>query len=257
MSRRSDAPWRGLALPLVLIVSWELAARAVGGSDSFAPPSATALALGRALADGSMLASTGQTFAAAAFGLALGAGAGLFAGTALGLTPALARATQAPIELLRPVPSVALIPLALIAFGFGLAMETSIVAFATFWPALILAQSAVAGVDRRLLEVSRALQLSEASRVFKIVLPAAVPRLVVALRLSIGIALVVAVTVEIAANPQGLGYGLTVAQQSLRPDLMLAYVIWIGLLGFGLNVVLVRAERLLLARRGVQVSERS
>ncbi len=247
--------WRGFVLPVALVLVWEFSARLFGASDSFAPASSSVLALGRALLDGSMLISTGQTLAAGAFGLVLGAGAGLFAGIALGLAPALARAVQAPIELLRPIPSVALIPLALIAFGFGLRMESAIVAFATFWPALILAQAAVSGVDQRLLEVSRALQLSDPARVFKIVLPAAIPRLVVALRLSIGIALIVAVTVEIAANPQGLGYGLTVAQQSLRPDLMLAYLIWIGLVGLALNFGLVRAERFLLARRGAQPIE--
>ena len=59
---------------------------------------------------------------------------------------------------------------------------------------------------------------------------------------ALGIALVVAVTVEITANPLGLGYRMTIAQQSLQPDLMFALLLWIGLLGWSLNALLVRAE---------------
>ena len=123
------------------------------------------------------------------------------------------------IEVLRPVPSVALIPLAMLMFGFGARMEVSIVAFATFWPTLILVQSAVQQVEPRLLEVSRVLGLSARERACKIVLPAIVPRLFVALRLGVAVALVVAVTVEIAANPNGMGYAMMIAQQSLDPAL--------------------------------------
>ena len=68
-------------------------------------------------------------------------------------------------------------------------------------------------------------------------MPAALPGIVVAFRLAVGIALVVAVTVEIAANPYGLGYGLMIAQQSLQPELMLAFMLWIGLLGWSLNAL--------------------
>ncbi|MGC7969960.1 ABC transporter permease, partial [Salmonella enterica] len=85
------------------------------------------------------------------------------------------------------------------------------------------------------LEVSKVIGLSPAQRLWKIVLPAAMPRIFVALRLAAGFALVVAVTVEIAANPQGLGYMLMIAQQTLRPELMLASLFWIGFIGWAVN----------------------
>jgi NitT/TauT family transport system permease protein len=75
------------------------------------------------------------------------------------------------------------------------------------------------------------------------VLPAALPRVFVAFRLCVGVALVVAVTVEIAANPQGLGYALMTAQQSLQPDLMFALLLWIGLLGWALSAALLALQR--------------
>jgi NitT/TauT family transport system permease protein len=69
------------------------------------------------------------------------------------------------------------------------------------------------------------------------------PRLFVALRLCVGIALVVAVTTEIASNPQGLGYALLSAQQSLAPDTMLAVLLWVGCIGWGANAALQAFER--------------
>ena len=115
-------------------------------------------------------------------------------------------------------------------------MEIVIVAFACVWPILILTRAAVRSIEPRLMEVARALRLPPAQRVCKIVIPAALPRIFVAFRLSAGIALIVAVTVEIAINPLGLGDGIMLAQQALRPDLMLAYLVWIGIIGYALNI---------------------
>jgi NitT/TauT family transport system permease protein len=69
------------------------------------------------------------------------------------------------------------------------------------------------------------------------------PRIFVAFRLAAGYALIIAVTVEITANPLGLGYGIMVAQQSLHPDLMFAYLFWIGLVGWSFNWLLSWAQR--------------
>lgn len=242
--------WRGAVLPVGFVTAWELAFLGRPPSDSLAPPSAVLPAFGRAVADGSLFVATWETLSVVLLGLVIGAGSGLAAGIALGLVPFAARLCRAPVEALRSVPPVALIPLALLIFGFGGTFGASVVAFAVFWPTLILSQSAVAGVDRTLRDVARGLQLGPVARVTKVVLPAALPRLIVALRLAVGVGLVIVVTVEIAANPQGLGYGMTVAQQSLRPDLMLATLLWVGVLGWGLNRALVMAERRLTARRG-------
>jgi NitT/TauT family transport system permease protein len=146
------------------------------------------------------------------------------------------------LELLRPIPSVAVIPIALVALGFGYRLEFVIVAYACFWPLLILTRAAVGGVEPRLIEVARVLRLTPLQRMLKIVAPAVLPRFFVAFRLAAGISLIVAVTVEIAVNPQGLGYEVMTAGQALRPALMLAYVVWIGVVGFALNATLVSAQ---------------
>lgn len=230
------ADLRGAVVPLGLLLLAEAGMRLNQvQSDALARPSEVGLALWQALLDGSLWLSSGQTLGAALAGLGLGGGLGLLLGLWFGLSRAAAQASSLSVELLRPVPSVALIPLSMLVFGFGFRMEIAVVAFTCFWPMLLLSQAAIRQVEPRLLEVARMLGFNPWDRVAKIVLPAALPRIFVAFRLSVGIALVVGVTVEIAANPQGLGYALMSAQQSLRPDLMFALLLWLGLLGWGLS----------------------
>jgi NitT/TauT family transport system permease protein len=108
---------------------------------------------------------------------------------------------------------------------------------------LVMGQAAVAGIEPRLLEVGRMLRMGLLAKTWKIIFPAALPRLFVGLRLAAGIALIVAVTVEIVANPLGLGYMLMIAQQSLHPGLMFAALIWVGVIGWALNGLLLFMQR--------------
>jgi NitT/TauT family transport system permease protein len=241
VKRRFD--WRGLVLPVAFVAAAEIAARNVDFDSSLlAAPSSILAALWEALLDGTLLRASLATLATSLAGLAIGTLLGLAAGILLGLVKTLDRLLEFSIEAFRPIPSVALIPIALLIFGFSSRMEISIVAFATFWPILILSRAAVAGVEPRLLQVARALGFGPAARIWKIVLPAALPRIFVAFRLAAGIALIVAVTVEIAANPLGLGYGMMLAQQTFCPDLMLALLVWLGVIGWGLNWILLWSQ---------------
>ena len=244
---------RPFVFPAVLLGALEWWARTTGrGSDALAPPSAALRAFVGAASDGSLLAATAFTLGSAALGLLIGFTLGLAGGTLLGLSRRAASAAALSVEVARPVPSVALIPLAMLVFGFGLRMEVSVVAFACLWPVLVLTQAAVRQVEPRLLEVARALQLTPWQRFVWIVGPAIVPRLFVALRLGVAIALVVAVTVEIAANPHGMGYALIIAQQSLDPALMLAWLGWVGAVGFAINAAALALQRAVARRMGAE-----
>ena len=120
-------PW---VFPVVLIGAFEWYARraAALGSDALAPPSAAAKAFAGAAMDGSLWQATGFTLGTAALGLLLGAVLGVALGLVLGLSRRAAQLGSVSIEVLRPVPSVALIPLAMLTFGFGVRMELAIVA---------------------------------------------------------------------------------------------------------------------------------
>jgi len=243
---------KGLLVPVLLVLAAEAGAQVFGiRSDNLAAPSAIIVALWQALLDGSLIRATGQTLWMALAGLAVGGGIGLVLSVLLGLIPPLARLMSFSIEAFRPIPSIALLPIALLVFGFGFRMEIAIVAFACFWPVVIIGQAAIASIEPMLIEVSRVLGLGFFGRVTKIVLPAALPRLFVAFRLAAGIALIVAVTAEIVANPFGLGHDLMLAQQSLAPALMFANLIWIGIVGWALNALLLLAQRRLFGRAGL------
>jgi ABC-type nitrate/sulfonate/bicarbonate transport system permease component len=232
---------KGLVIPALLVLLWELGSRAgVLPPDSTSRPSDIAVAFAQAMADGSLLRDTWLTFEAALLGFAIAAALGILLGAILGLSPRTERTVGPSIEALRPVPAVALIPLSLLVFGFGVRMEAAVVAFAALWPILLMTVSAVRGVEPRLLELARSLELSFGQQLRKIVLPAAFGRIAVGLRLALAVSLVVAVTVEIVLNPRGLGHSMIGAQQALRSDLMYAQLLWLGFLGWGLNKVMQR-----------------
>jgi ABC-type nitrate/sulfonate/bicarbonate transport system permease component len=242
---------KALLLPALILLWWEFAARSgMLKAESLSMPTAIFRAAWLVVVDGSLFKAAGETFGGAMYGLAVGGIAGTLAGIAFGLSRRLAQLMRMTTESLRPIPSVALIPLALLVHGYGFKMESSIVAFSSFWPMLIITESAVRGIEPRLLEVARVLNFNLPQRVGKIILPAALPRIFVGLRLAAAVALVVSVTVEITANPQGLGYALIVAQESMRPDRVFAFIFWIGLIGWAVNWSLLRAQQRWFGRMG-------
>jgi ABC-type nitrate/sulfonate/bicarbonate transport system permease component len=134
-----------------LLVAFEVWARAIHlQSDSLAPPSEIVTALFGAFADLSILAATRDTLFSAFAGLAIGTIIGLALGIAFGISDTLNRLMEVTVEAIRPIPSIALLPIALIALGFGYRMEIVIVAFACVWPILILSRAAVRSIEPRL-----------------------------------------------------------------------------------------------------------
>lgn len=247
---------KAAVFPIAFLVVWQVwMSTSHIQSDSLAAPAQIAVAFWDALRDGTIFQRTAETLETAVAGLVIGGGSALLISVFLGLVQPASRLAQFSIEVLRPIPAVALIPVGLMVLGFGYSMEIALVAFACFWPVLIYGMSAITTIEPQLLEVSRVLRLSSFGRVTKIVLPAALPRYFVGFRLSAAIALILAVTVEIAANPQGLGYELMMAAQSLHPARMFAVLLWIGLIGWALNWVLLFAQRRLFGNITFAASE--
>jgi ABC-type nitrate/sulfonate/bicarbonate transport system permease component len=247
MSRLNLAPFVVVA---ILLLGWQLAlSDPTFVSDTLAPPSAVFIALGKMIADGEVFREIIETVTSALLGLALGAGLGVALGIASGIVNPIAIAVRGPVEVLRPLPAIALVPLMTITFGLGLKMEVYVVTFAVFWPAIILTQQAVGQIERQLLEVADALELNAFDRIWKIILPSIVPYLIVMLRFTAAIALLIAVTVELVSNPRGLGHEMMLAAEAFAPARMLAYLTVITAIGWGLNWALLSTERLSLRRR--------
>lgn len=236
--------WRAFVIPATVLILWELASHTgFIDLDFLSRPSSILIAGISGLADGTFLFATWQTLEAALFGLSIALFVGLLVGIFLGLSRFSELVSRPVVETLRSIPSIAFAPLSLLLFGFGLPMEGMIVAYACLWPILITTIAAVRNIEPRLLEISQALEMNAFQRVQKIIIPAVMSRVLVGLRTAIGFALVVAVTVEILINPRGLGYGLIISQQSLRVDVMYAYLLWLAILGLIVNALVRMADR--------------
>lgn len=241
--------WRGVILPVAVLACAQLAASVHGvESDALASPAEILVAGWHAMTNGDMIAATVETIVAALGGLAIGGAIGVLAGILLGLSAVLNRLMTVSIEMIRPIPSVAIIPLFMLIFGLGFRLEIAVVAFSVVWTVLVLTRGAVAGIEPSLLEVARVLNLGSAQTIWKVILPSALPRIFVALRLAATVSLIVAVTVEVAVNPLGLGYRMQLAQQALRPQLMFAYLVWLIVVGWAFNYLLTAIQTVVLSR---------
>lgn len=160
---------------------------------------------------------------------------GVIVGSVIGLSRTTWKWVMATIELLRAIPSISFVPVALLVFGFSSKMEIVIAVYVAQWPVLINTIDAVRNVHNGLRDTAKTLHLSFPARMWKVVLPAATPTIVVGLRLALTLSLILAVVAEMIGNPTGLGYQLVFQQQALQPAKMFAYVITIGLLGVILN----------------------
>jgi len=246
-SRLVRRDWRGAVAPLLLLAFVEI----VMDTGSYQ----IAVAAYRVVLDGSLLTGTIETLGAALGGLAIGGMIGVVLGVLFGMSRAVDRLMMVTVESIRPIPSAAIIPVVLLAFGFGYRMEIFLILPGTIFPILIFTRSAVAGTEPCLLDVSRLMGLGYIGRVLKIVVPAALPRIFVGFRLSAALALVIAVTTEVVVNPQGLGSAIMVSEQKLDPASMYAVVIWLGIIGWGLNAALVWMQRRLFGPAGARGAE--
>ena len=139
-------------------------------------------------------------------GLAIAIVIGVAAGVLIGTSRTLHDGTSVVIEFLRPIPAVALIPLAILFFGpFGIAAHRFVVAFAATWPILVNTIYGVRGADRMLHDVARTSGVGSAGRLFRVTLPAALPSIATGIQVSAAIALVVCVTAEFRTGAGGVG----------------------------------------------------
>jgi ABC-type nitrate/sulfonate/bicarbonate transport system permease component len=170
-------------------------------------------------------------------------------GAAIGIS-AIARQTLEPIlEFMRPLPASAVIPVAIALFGLTPGMMLGVVAFGSLWPALLATVHGFANVEPRLGEVARSLQLSRMAFILKIGLPNAVPDILAGMRLSLTVALILAVIVEMLAGHAGLGTAILLAGRAFHSDDMFAGLILLALIGLVSNGVLRAFERKLLRWR--------
>ena len=229
----------GLATMAGLVGLWELVVRTGAVDFQFLPaPSGIGRALGSLVSSGDLSAPVVHTLRSTLAGWALAAALGVGVGMWLGLSDTAWRYSMTSIEIMRAVPPISLVPVALLVFGFALRMELVVIVYASAWTVLVNTIDGVRNVPVELLDVGRMLRMSTLTTIRKLILPSAMPAIIVGLRLALSLSLVLAVVAEMIGNPRGLGNAVVRAQQALQPEQMFAYVVTIGTLGVALNAAL-------------------
>jgi ABC-type nitrate/sulfonate/bicarbonate transport system permease component len=198
------------------------------------------------LGDSGFWTAVGQTMEGWAIGFGIAAVAGIVLGILIGASDVLYSATRVIVEFLRPIPSVALIPLAVLVYGTGIKSAVFLAAFAAIWPVLVQAIYGVRDVDPVALDTARAFGFGAFARMRLVMLPSAVGYVVTGLRIASSTALILVVTAEIVIGTPGLGKEINLAQSGNVLELMYALIIATGLLGWLLNGLFTGAEKRLL-----------
>lgn len=238
---------KGIAGVAISLAIWEVV-RGIGVVDERDLPSFGAVVHSAAtgLWGGDLAASLLATMGSWITGLLIATICGVIAGISLGFVPTLEIATRPLLEFLRPIPSVALIPVALLVLGIGIQMQLFMITFASIWPVLFSAKAGVEGVDPRHLETGRAMGLGRAAELRRIVLPSILPSIATGVRTASAIALILAITVEMLTGRPGIGFYIEMARLNGLTTEMWTAIFVTGVLGYLVNLSFMTLERLAL-----------
>jgi ABC-type nitrate/sulfonate/bicarbonate transport system permease component len=217
-------------------------------SPRYLPPcSAMIAALGHEVKDAAFWLALLDTLEGWALGLFFAVVAGVVVGVAIGSLRGLRVATASTIEFLRPIPSVALIPVAVLLYGAQLRSTLLLVVYAAFWPVLLQVLHGVADVDPVARDTALSYRFTPWAKLRYLVLPTALPYILTGLRLSAAVALILAITAELVIGTPGLGKEIGVAMASSAVPTLYALVLVIGLFGVTVNLAFRALERHVLA----------
>lgn len=243
LSRKLQPVW----LIAGLLIVFELLVR-VGLIDahSLPPPSRIFSALIGRLQGASLGSDVEQTLEGWGAGLVIACVIAVPIGIPIGRSELLYRLVRGPVELLRPIPSVAFVPVVVLTLGSGLEAKVFLVAFAAFWPLLIHTIYGMRDLDPQLMETARSLGMGRAARLWRVAVPGALPYVATGLRIASSLALVLAITTELVIGSPGLGQSISLAQAGGATANMYALIVIAGMLGWALNAGFAWIEQRLL-----------
>jgi ABC-type nitrate/sulfonate/bicarbonate transport system permease component len=207
------------------------------------PPTEIAHALGSIVVTGRFWSSVGRTLEGWGLGLGLAALTAIPIGLLVGTNRWLYRSLRFAIDFLRPIPSVALIPLFILVFGINLSLKTYLVAIGAFWPLFFQTTYGVQDVDPVARDTAHAYRLNRGFRFVFVSLPGATPYIATGLRISASIALLLAVGTEMVVGLPGLGRDIFKAQYASDADRTYALIVSSGLIGILIALGFSRLER--------------
>jgi len=181
-----------------------------------------------------------------AAGYLVATAAGVAIGTSLGLLPRAADALSPVLEFLRAVPGVALLPAALLILGIGARTQVTLIAYGAIWPILLNTADGVSGIDPAIRDVARSYRIGGINRLFRITLRAASPQIVAGMRTALSIGITLIMFSEMVGATNGIGYQILQAERSFDVSAMWGDMVFLGIVGYLLNVLFRGFEQVVL-----------
>jgi len=232
-----------VALPLALLALWQaLFELGVIRPILLPPPSQVAVAFVELAASGELPRHLAISLLRVLEGFALAAGFGLALGVAIGLSRRLDHATDLLVQLIKPIPPIAWIPLAILWFGIGEGGKVFIIFLGALFPVLVNTIDGIRQTDHRHVELARILEVSRLRFITHVVLPGALPAIMTGLRVGLMVAWMCVVAAELIAASSGVGYLIMDARQLSQTDRVLVGMITIGAMGKLLDLLLKLVE---------------
>lgn len=235
------APW---LLPIALLASWQLFVSIGWISTRVAPaPSAVIEAAYRLARSGELFHDMGVSFVRAAVGFAVGGAVGLALGLLNGLSTTASRALDSTLQMIRNVPHLALIPLVILWFGIGEEAKIFLVAFGAFFPVYLNTYHGVRTIDPDLREMARVYGLTRLELFRHLILPGALPSILIGIRYALGFTWLTLIVAETIAATSGIGYMTMNARDFLQTDVVVLGILIYALLGKLADMATVAVER--------------
>ncbi|WP_280231679.1 ABC transporter permease [Nocardia cyriacigeorgica] len=219
-------------LPAVFVAAWWIGSATGAISERvIAGPPAVWTAFTALLGNGQLIDFATASFVRAALGVGIGVSAGLLLGLVSGLSALGEELVDSTMQILRAVPFLALVPLFIAWFGIDELYKILLIAVATVAPMYAYTYLGVRNVDRKMVEAARGFGLSGPRLVREVVLPSALPGVLMALRVCLSISITGLIAAEQVGTREGVGYLVTLAQEYNRTDYMVLCVVLYALLG--------------------------
>ena len=224
---------------IALLLVWDGLARFSGWSRQVFPgPVVVLTSMGELLADGTLVRHTVASLFRVTMGFYLAALLGIPMGIALGMLKTARSLINPLIQFLRPISPLAWIPLAMLWFGIGDPPAIFLIFLSSFFPLVVATSIAVDGINSTYFHVAANFNFSRAEIITRLVIPAIIPEVVTALRMTVTIAWLVVVAAEMIAVQSGLGFLILDSRNALRMDYVMDSMIVIGLVGLALDYLM-------------------
>ncbi|EDX65517.1 ABC transporter permease [Bacillus cereus] len=223
---------RAITIPIIILIIWQLAGVFGLVSKTVLPtPLDIFVAFQELLKTGELFGHLSISVFRAAAGFFIGGSLGIILGTIVGFSTRSEQYLDPSVQMLRTVPHLAVAPLFVLWFGFGETSKVLLIADGAFFPLYVNAFLGIRGVDSKLFDVARVLEFSKRKLITKLILPAALPNLLLGARLSLGVAWVSLVVAELMGSTEGIGYMIMDARQFSNTDIVFVGIIIFAFVG--------------------------